>query len=661
MKTSMSIRTVSFLRRVLKGEGGQTLMWVAGSMIAFFGVAGLTIDVGRAYSVRNQLQISANAAGLAAAKYIYNNPSGSLTTAQAEATAVANVNGVNGLTVTMTSTLVCRNAMQQAGWTCTTNPVNNALLITESVSMPTVFMRILFFNIKTLTVTAQATAGLAGAQPYNIAVIEDLTGSMSNVDSNCSSLSDFACTLRGLQGFLAAANPCPAGASTCTPATAIYRVALFGFPNMITADLPSVNACSSATYTLPAPFTVHTLPNPKATSYAPLTYQYSYTPAAGGSAVTKTFSASYEYTYGASDADANGFVSDWYQANNATTGNLNSSSSLVQAVGYTGTSTKTGCMLLAADNIALNGAVTPPAAGGPGVDTASGVIVNTTQVGEGITYLAAVIYAAQSALIAEQNLMTSLGITTKNAMIIQSDGGVNTQWIYFPQGLVTQNPPAKQMGTAPWTGNFANYNAPTPATIATGNVCGSNGTSACPTGNNAGLDTLSTTPQTPTNYSTAKIAYNLASPLSMAVGGVAVANTGLYPDFLDECQQTIIAGQTATNNGITVFSVAYGASTGNGCSQGTSAHADDFTDVTLLPSTDFPLTLNVSFATLAALTPCVEMKDTASSLQTFYSYFPSGASTACADSDHSTTSIAAIYQAIHGYIGGPKLIPNTAN
>jgi hypothetical protein len=145
----------------------------------------------------------------------------------------------------------------------------------------------------------------------------------------------------------------------------------------------------------------------------------------------------------------------------------------------------------------------------------------------------------------------------------------------------------------------------------------------------------------------------------MAVGGVAVANTGLYPDFLDECQQTIAAGMYATSKGTRVYAIAYGASTGNGCSQGTSAHADDFTDVTLRPLSDYyGQTLNVPFS-LATLTPCVEMEDTASSLDYFYSYFPAGKTTTCADVEHTTSqSIVSIYQSIEATMGKPILIPN---
>ena len=442
----MKTKVASFFRRVFSDQRGQAMGLMVGGAGVFLltvsGVAGFTIDVGRAYSVRNELLTSTRSAGLAAAGYIYNNTSGTLTDAVNEAAAVAALNPVPGLTTTTNAALVCRTSLQQAGWTCATNPVNNALLVTETVSMPTTFMRL--FGIQFLTVSAQATASMAFAQEWNIAVIEDLTGSMANTDSNCKSLSDFNCTLNGLQGFLAAANPCPPGASSCTTANANLRVALFGFPNLIYGALPTVNACSGASYVEPQPFTILTLPLPTATSYVPLTYQYTY-PLTATTTHTSTFTASYEMTYGAGDADANGFVSDYYQPSNTATGGLNPASSLVQGIGYTGTGTKTGCMKLDPDENSLNGAVTPPAAGGPGVvgggsadDHNVGVIVNTTQVGEGTTYLASVIYAANSALIAEQTWMQNVNhTTTKNAIIIQSDGGVNTQWIYFPQGLVT--------------------------------------------------------------------------------------------------------------------------------------------------------------------------------------------------------------------------------
>jgi len=114
--------------------------------------------------------------------------------------------------------------------------------------------------------------------------------------------------------------------------------------------------------------------------------------------------------------------------------------------------------------------------------------------------------------------------------------------------------------------------------------------------------------------------------------------------------------------GTRVYSIAYGASTASECSTGGSAA--DFTDVTLRPLTDYSgQTLNVAFSSLGALTPCVEMEDTASDPKYFYSYYPSGAPNTCVDpnSDHTATSIVSIYQSIQATIGKPRLIPNTAN
>jgi hypothetical protein len=623
-----------------------------GGMLSMLGVAGLTIDVGHAYVVRGQVQNAVNAAGLAAAGYVYNTDN--LTTAATVANTYLTDNPIPGLTATSKSvTTVCRNIMETPPWTCTTNPTANAVVVTETVSMPTSFMRV--FGHNSLTVAATATASMIGAQQWNLAVIEDLTGSMGNTDSKCG-MSQFECTLNGLQGFLAKANPCPqlSDPSGCTPAIAKLRVALFGFPNMIVDDLPSVNACSGVTYTLPLPFAVFTLPNPNNTSYAPLKYDYTYQNPLGTPS-TQTFKASYEYTFGASDADANGFVSDYYQPSNTASGGLNTSSSLVQGIGYTGTSTKNGCMQLAANSIALNGAETPAVLGG-GTYTAAGTIVNTTDVGEGITYLASAIYAAQSALIAEQNLMSGLGVVSHNAIILQSDGEMNTQWIYFPQGMVTQNPPSKYEPNgayaARYNGNFANYNLPTAATIDPTEITGAYYT---------GFDTLHSTPN-----QTAGVAAHLSNPSLEATGvvnplaiteaGGAIA--GLYPDFLDECQQTIIAGQTATSKGIRVYSVAYGASASSGCGSG---NTDGHNDVTLIPSSYYPEPLNVSFSSASALTPCIEMEDTATSLEYFYSYYPSGTSGACVDTDHTSSSIADIYASIQSSFGTPRLIPNGAS
>ena len=80
---------------------------------------------------------------------------------------------------------MCLNALQPSGTTCpTTNPPPNAVKVTESTTLNTYFMRL--FGYKQLSVAATATASMQGqAQPWNVAIIIDATGSMSTNDTNC--------------------------------------------------------------------------------------------------------------------------------------------------------------------------------------------------------------------------------------------------------------------------------------------------------------------------------------------------------------------------------------------------------------------------------------------------------------------------------------------
>jgi len=507
-------------------------------------------------------------------------------------------------TVATTITPVCLNSLEPSGTTCGSPGVpNNAVHALQVNTVNTFFMR--FLGIPTLTIKAEATATMNSvSQKWNVAIIEDATGSMSTIDSNCpGSPTEFQCALQGIQTLLKDTAPCQWGQTTCTNADANFHVSLWTFPNIITSDLPVANACSGATYTSPLPYQVMTLPTVGQSSYVPLTYSENGT----------KWSASYEVTYGASDADANGFVTDYYAPSSTSTGGLNANSSIVKAVGYGGQGGKVGCLPVSAAGIALNGAT-----GGAGT---SNSIVNTVDVGEGITYYAAVIYAAQSALTAEQALYPG----SQNAMILLSDGQANTQWIYFPQGSLSQTPSA---------------NTSTKSTIVTG------------TGYPAGYDTLKSTPNTG-----AYVASHYTNPTSEATGTVS----GMYPDFFDECQQAIIAGQYATKQGTTVYAVAYGSEL-SGCSSG--SHAQDYTDVTLVATgSNLYGPLNAPLASVTAVTPCVTMENIASSLTTFYSDYlqsGSGVDSACQASSNSITQIGQIFTAISASFTTPRLIPNTA-
>ena len=287
----------SFARRLFSEQHGQALLWTAAGITAILGMGGLLVDVGRAYVVRADLQNYANAAALAAAGNVYNSTSsGTDPTTYAKlysagATTDENYNSSLGV-VTPTVTPICLN-MLLTGTTCNASGnVSNAVKVTETATINTFLMRVLGF--KTITVNATAIASMQGkAQPWNVAIIVDTTGSMANTDTNCGSVSRLQCALDGVQTMLAATNPaCPASTNNCPSDGYNFHVALFTFPNIIYSstasanDLTFANACSGKTFTQPAPYEVYTLPKVGLSSYTPLSYTEN----------GATWSASYEVT-----------------------------------------------------------------------------------------------------------------------------------------------------------------------------------------------------------------------------------------------------------------------------------------------------------------------------------------------------------------------------
>jgi Flp pilus assembly protein TadG len=636
----MKKTVMSFLKRVLRDQGGQAVIWITAGMVALMGMAGLTADVGHAFVVKAQLQNGTNAAALAAAAQVYNTGSGLTTAANQFGSITGGANYIQYAT-NITAVPTCLNSLLPGGTatpqcvTSSTNPlancnyvICNAVRVTETASVPTTFLRVL--GVNSLSVGTSALAAMGGpilAPPssgggsgaynntWNIAIIEDATGSMATTDSNCTgSPSEFVCALNSIQTILSNLNPCPTGISPCTPTAAKARVALFSFPNMVTSEIPKFYSAgcspSLSSYTSPMPYQVYTLPKETAASYAPLSYTQ------GGT----TWTASYEFTWNAASVDstgvdANGFVSDYFQAGNQTTGNLNPNSPLTRLIGYGpngsgGTSTATPCLPISPGGIALNGAV-----------STSSTVVNKNYVGEGITYYAAAIYAAQSALTAEASLYPG----SSNAIIFLSDGQANLQWIYFPPGGLTQ------------TGGA---DTAQPATI---------------TDATKGYSTL----KSPILY-TAQQANKLSSPDCESNTGCTTAGiSGVYPDFFDECQQAIVAAQYASSTTNTagqasrVYAVAYGSEQ-TGCGSGSTDSHNDVTTV----ATGY----NQSF-TASTMTPCITMENIASSLNYFFSdYLQSGSqvSTTCVDNSHPVVNLMGIGEAIASTFTNARLLPSNA-
>jgi len=593
---------VSFVRRVLVEERGDVLPVLAVSMIALLGMGGITIDVGRAYVLREQLQNSANAAALAASGAVYNSAGSDSASSYASnfsSTASGDKNYNSNLpTITSTVTTKCLNSLMMSG-TCGTSGTANAVQVKQTATLNTTFMSLL--GVKTLTVSAEATASMQGvAQPWNVAIIVDTTGSMAYTDSNCNNLTELQCALSGVQTLLGSINPCPAGSATCT-SNANFRVSLFTFPNvLIQYNGGTINSLSddincngspatwqnysaqpiAAPYTLPKPGA--TLPGAPNTTY--LTYTQTST--------NKTWEATYQITP---------FLSDYYNVSTAT--NLSSSSNLVKAVGNGSTS---GCLTYTF-----------------GIDGEGGGS------GFGNTYLAGAIYAAQSALISEQSAYPG----SKNAMIILTDGDMNAS-------QYAKNSSA--YGTANGTNQFADANE-----------FPEGGTGTSEVG-----PTMSGLP-VPSYYTPAKIlaaqntdGYDTLSSTASGSGQTRSSTThGTYPDWYDQCQQAIVAAQYATSHSTAVFAVAYGSGS-SGCNSGWIV---GLTDTTLVATGD-----NASFS-LSTLTPCVTVENMASSLSNFFSdYAQSGSNSTCYDNAHTVTSLSDIFSAIAANFTNPRLLPNNS-
>jgi hypothetical protein len=587
----MKMTCASFFRKLQRDQKGQAMIWVAFALgIVTMGVAGFTIDLARFYSLRTQLQNSTNAAGLAATGAAFSSNSTSNMTAIAKTFATDNPVGQLQQNSGYPQVVqLCLNQLElmTSGNTCASvSYVPNALRVFEQVSMPTMFMRL--FGVKYLNVGAEATASLVGvAQPLNIALVVDSTGSMDAADGNCGTATSFACALTAIQTMLKETNPA-CTVSTACPSGSKVHIALFTFPNVSVQTAHDDIDCTGHPTALP-----YTFPLPTATSYAPLTYTQTASP-------HTTWTATYEVTYnmsalgvtnGASDADLNGFVTDWYDPTQS--GGLNHSSSLVKAVGYGGSGGTTGCL------------------------TYTTGIVNSNI---GNTYTAGAIYAAQSALLAEQAQANNIG--TQNVMIIVSDGKSSAFKNQFPDSTATN----ASVGC-----NSGNYS---------GGTCGTS--------------TASTT------GAVYIIPATVSSTLGYSVTGVNGA--GLYPDSLDQCQQSIKAGQYAatypngtSTNPTTVDGVAYGATT-NGCSNGPAGF---YWDTTLVDTG----TYNVSFTTTpSTLRPCQAMEDIASSLSTFYSDYNasgSGTDTTCTSTDNPGTSLNSIFANITSKFLAPRLVSNS--
>ncbi|HEY1578882.1 MAG TPA: vWA domain-containing protein [Terracidiphilus sp.] len=271
----------------LMSQGGSVAVWWALLIPLSFGVGGVVVDVGYAYTCQRELQMSTNAAAMAAAALLPNASTAQTAGYQfsAEAQTSTLPKGVNyygnlpSVTASVVTGCVSITYLPSCGGSITANAVQ----VTQTTTIPTFFIKAMtVFGVKgvgTINLAARSTAVMRGAQrgPFDVAIVMDATGSMSYTDggSNCTG-TKAQCAEEGAQILLSEFSPCLPGLSNCGSATngnvsnAVDEVSLFTFPAAVAGtQIAGAQTCNS---TQSNTWSTYMEKYPDSTSYATVSH-----------------------------------------------------------------------------------------------------------------------------------------------------------------------------------------------------------------------------------------------------------------------------------------------------------------------------------------------------------------------------------------------------
>jgi len=600
----------SLVHRFIRDDRGNVIMWVCFVMLTMLFISAFAVDLVHAMVVEQQLQASADAAALAAAEDPSNYPTvgtnytlGS-SNAGAFSAGSGDKNSYNG--ISLTTNMVTPECLSTvASWTkttCGTGSSPNAMKVTQAATVPTYFARLMGWTSFTPSVISTATVQGASPLPYNVAILVDSTLSMSAADgsADCGTLTQEQCAMQGVQTLLGSG-----GNGSYGLAPSMDNVALFTFPNVSTSSTAGIVSGGNWGCTTPIP-----------SSYTPSsgTYQgqkQSYNKSGSGS------SAYYYSMLGATWTSGTGRGSGWNGSNqipypNVATAmpysfpNVPSGTSATyssptngptyEVVGFSNDyrTSDTATTLNTSSNLVL-------AAGG---SSTCGGLQPSNYDGNYGTYYAGAMYAAQAALVAEQQTNGY-----PNVMIILGDGNNN----------------------GPSDSQSPDSNSPSVGSTA------------------AELEsTFLSTSQLTYSPSGNSAAYTIPSGwTSNATSG------GTYPSWVATCSQAVTAGnyiKTYTPKSTEIYTVAYGSpasSSSSNCGYDrTSAAA--YPDITPCQTLQWMATGGSSTET----TPS----------NYFYSdYTVSGGDSHCTanSSNNGITSLIDIFHSIASSLTRVRLIPNS--
>jgi len=453
--------------KFLINEDAQAAVVAIVTASVMMALAGASVESGHIYYAYQQLEASTNAAALAGAQAmpdtdqaatnvtLYSSQAGELNANSMLTNAQATPTFLCLSTVTNSLNVACQTSNGSSGG-------YNALTVKQTAKVNLWFGGLI--GVKSMNLAATATAAMRGGAntPWNIAIILDTTGSMDSQDNGaqCSG-TQISCALQGIQILLSDLYPCALGQTCTSSPDYVDSVSLFAFPAMTTSSAKDDYTCPTSNPTIVA----YTFPDPP-------------------NSLTLPSGDTYQVVNWSND----------YKTSDAAT-SLNTSSDIVIAAGDGTTSGSGGSGY---GGYGGHGGYGGGRHGGGGSGSCSGIQAP----GGEATYYAQVIYAAQTALVAEQ----AANPGSKDAMIILTDGDA--------------------------TACASNANTSAGACNSKSELVATEGT----------LNGTGTETSNPNGYE-------------------SVA----YPSALGECGQAVLAADAAAEAGTAVYTIGYGAETSGGC------------------------------------------------------------------------------------------------
>jgi hypothetical protein len=206
------------------------------------GLAGLSVDVGLAYSAKRALYAGTQSAALAGAYALAQSGA----TTSSVTTAVSNwktANPVSNVSITSSSTsLSCVTSTSNLPSCNSSSP--NVVTVSQTGTVNTYFLKAVGRSSFTLTATSSAAKAGGSAQSLNVMFVLDATGSMGSGDSGCTvpgvrSPSRFQCAQYSVQSVLKVMS------------TSLDKAGLMIFPGMGSQYNPTSHPCATQPNSVP--------------------------------------------------------------------------------------------------------------------------------------------------------------------------------------------------------------------------------------------------------------------------------------------------------------------------------------------------------------------------------------------------------------------------